>query len=1417
MNLFQFSRVKTRFAVWFLIVALVPLLTVSTIVYFQRSQEIKRQQFEKLIAIRDLKVDRLNAWLDEREGGVRTIAGNLEIRSLAPVLNRDGDVLQPDLQQLSDNAHDLLTSYLMNYHAFSEIVIVHPETGRVRLATDVNANGRIEAQNLAFTEPLRSQELYIQDMYYSNLHKKPEMTYSIPIFGIADAHAIIGILIARIDLERTIYALLLNRTGMGQTGETLIVNKQGFALNELRWHEHAPLQLHILAQPAVNASQGNTGIIEADDYRPEPVLAAYTYIPRMQWGLVAKQDLAESYQPIAAMLRQIISLVSVSIVVVFALAVVVANSISRPITQMRETSKHIADGNMAMRYTLAGRDEFSDLAQSLNSMTSALAARITIQNAGALLADILVQVDSMAEFQQVLPRHLLHVSESQVAVLYTLDSSGERFQPTFSIGADSAALRHCSATSYEGEIGHALQQNAIVYIADIPDDTVLSFPTISGNMRPKAIVSIPVLVSERIEAVISLSSVRNYTPEQREILQQSWVGINTKYANLQAADTVKLLAQELNTKNQELRVQAEELKVQSAELQQQNGELERRSRQIAEANRLKSEFLSNMSHELRTPLNSVIALSRVLMLQSKQALSEEEFSYLEIIARNGKHLLELINNILDISKIEAGKVEVASNTFAVQEVVHSVVESLEPLAADKGFHLHVALPDNLPLLFSDNGKVRQILQNLVGNAVKFTKQGFVKIRGRVAANHLLIIVQDSGIGIPDEALSQIFEEFRQVDGSTSRHYEGTGLGLSIALRHARLLGGDIQVESVLGQGSVFTLTLPLTPGVAALPEIAVVPGLEPDLPADASALPLVLVVDDSPRMVEMLSEYLREDGYHVIGANSGKEALDLARRHHPLAITLDIVMPDMDGWETLQHLKEDAETADIPVIVVSITDDRDTAYALGAVGYVSKPVLHDDLVREIYRFVGHAVSSVLIVDDNPIDRVQVERMLAEEGFQTFTAESGPHCLDFLQNHRPDAIILDLMMPGMDGFTVLDTLRRNASTRDLPVIIVTAKDLTSEERRMLQSAAAAIIGKHGMTPYKLTSKITETLNAVAHRQSARRNADSAADKRRLLVVEDSEPAIIQIRHILERQGYVVDVARHGQQAIDALPGNIPDGVILDLMMPGMDGFEVLNHIRSNPTTAMLPVLVLTAKDLTSADLQRLSSDNVQQLVRKGDVDQEELLFKIRLMLGSVPKADLTPQPKSSGERNSPKAKPLNSPPGRGNGWVAESDSMSMSETQPNPSLKGNSSSRSGSDNKKSTPEKASGPGDEVDPERATILVVEDYADNMLTLRAILQHQYRLVEAVDGEDGLQQAFKTLPTVILLDLSLPKMDGFEVVARLKDHAATRSIPVIALTAHAMTGDREKAMNAGCDDYLSKPIEPETLLACLEKWLTM
>jgi CheY-like chemotaxis protein len=528
------------------------------------------------------------------------------------------------------------------------------------------------------------------------------------------------------------------------------------------------------------------------------------------------------------------------------------------------------------------------------------------------------------------------------------------------------------------------------------------------------------------------------------------------------------------------------------------------------------------------------------------------------------------------------------------------------------------------------------------------------------------------------------------------------------------------------------------------------------------------VIDDEEAARRSVRAHLAAAGYEVITARNGEEGVALARRHRPFAITLDVMMPGVDGWEVISRLKAAPETAHIPVVFVSVSDERATGLALGGAAFLTKPVAKEALLRELERFsTSRKVRRLLVVDDDPVVREELSSFLGERGYRVETAAGGADGLALAAVDPPDAVILDLLMPELDGFTVLERLRSAPATAHVPVVILTAKDLTAEERLRLNASANRIVTKGKAGSVSVWEELDRSLKLL----SAAGDHRARGERPRVLVVEDNPVAALQIRTALEENGYQVDTAAGGREGVERVRAALPDAIVLDLMMPEVDGFQVLEEVRSTPESATLPVLVLTAKELTGADRARLSHNHVQELVQKGSLDREQLVRRVDRMVGRGPAAAA-----STPEARKPRA--AAGPPGP------------APVTQVRPAA-------------------IAGSG-------GVVLVVEDNRDNRYTISALLEDlglDYRTVGG--GEESIQAARQLRPSLILMDVQLPGLSGVEAMRRLKADPELQRIPVVALTAKAMKGDREAMLAAGYDDYIAKPIENASFAEVVRKWV--
>ncbi len=700
---------------------------------------------------------------------------------------------------------------------------------------------------------------------------------------------------------------------------------------------------------------------------------------------------------------------------------------------------------------------------------------------------------------------------------------------------------------------------------------------------------------------------------------------------------------ELEQTNEQLADQANVLDQKNTALGEAQGALEERALELQRASKYKSEFLANMSHELRTPLNSSLILAKLLSENARGNLEPEQIQFANTIYAAGNDLLKLINDILDISKVEAGKLELTIEAIRPQALAEAMRMTFAPLAGQKQLSFTFAVDASAPpSLQTDGQRLQQILRNLLSNAIKFTDQGQVSltISGR-PDGMLAFAVRDSGIGIPADQQAIIFDAFRQADGTTSRRYGGTGLGLSISRDLATLLGGAIEISSTPGQGSTFTLVMPpalQAPAVAPEPAAAPVraplplpaaapraaaPGFPDDRQRDSSNARSVLVIEDDPDFARILYDLARELQYRCFVAHSAADGLHVADTLLPAAILLDLGLPDGSGLDVLQKLKDNPRARHIPVHIVSANDRADAALQLGAIGYVVKPATREQLRQVFQTLEGkftQKVKRVLLVEDDERQRDSVIHLIGDDDVDITAVATGAEALALLRSAIFDCMIIDLKLPDMQGHELLRTMAAEEISAFPPVIVYTGRNLTRDEENELLKYSRSIIIKGARSPERLLDEVTLFLHKVEAGMSAERQTmlktvrsrDRIFDGRRILLVDDDVRNIFSLTSALEQKGIKVDVGRNGFEALARLDQNPDiDLVLMDVMMPGMDGLEATRRLRADPRFSKLPVIAITAKAMKDDQEQCMKAGASDYLAKPIDLDRLYSLLRVWL--------------------------------------------------------------------------------------------------------------------------------------------------------------------------------------------------------------
>ena len=885
-------------------------------------------------------------------------------------------------------------------------------------------------------------------------------------------------------------------------------------------------------------------------------------------------------------------------------------------------------------------------------------------------------------------RALCRRLDAQVGALYRV----ERGQLVLCGGAALPADHPVSLPREGGLLGDVLADGQPRRIGALAD-THLSVASTLGRTAPGELFLMPVTADGRAVGVIEIGRIggNDLYGADLELLERTGetIGVALRTSAFrqrqnELLEETQRQSEELQTQQEELRVANEELEEQSRSLQQSHASLEaqqaeleqtnvqleerthdlerqrqtlvmaqadlaRNARKLEATSRYKSEFLANMSHELRTPLNSSLILAKLLVDNKDGTLTGEQVRYASAIHASNNDLLTLINDILDLSRIEAGHVEIAAEPLSVDAVLERVRETFTPLTTEKGLALRIELAPGAPTrLVGDEQRLRQVVKNLVANAVKFTESGEVALRVDAApGERVRFTVSDTGIGIDPAQLDVIFEAFRQADGSTSRKFGGSGLGLSISRDLAQRMGGDISVASEPGRGSTFTLELPVdgsgyaseAPAAGAPAQAAVVRSVPPPVSAASPKAPaattpavpddraarqrpgrLILVVEDDTVFARSLVDLAHELDFDCIVAGTADEALVLAAAHSPSGVLLDIGLPDVSGLSVLERLKRDPATRHIPVHVVSATEQGHMALELGAVGHLLKPASRERLTDAIARLEERhqrSMRRLLIVEDDADLRNNLTLLLARDQLEIVAVGSIREALENLSSATFDCLVMDLVLPDGTGYDLLEHMAASEAFAFPPVIVYTGRSLTREEEQRLRRYSKSIIIKGARSPERLLDEVTLFLHSVEaslptdqqRLLKEARKRDAMLDGRTVLLAEDDVRNIFALTSVLEPLGVRLEIARNGREAVERLGRTEVDLVLMDIMMPEMDGLEAMRHIRADARLADLPIIALTAKAM-SDDRERCIAAGANDYIAK-PIDVDKLVSLCRV--------------------------------------------------------------------------------------------------------------------------------------------------------------------------------------------------------------
>jgi len=1232
----------------FLLIGLLPFGLISWISLQSSTQVLQRQAFEHLKTVRALKKAQIEDYFYILHEQLDILARSEVLLAALPQFNQiEFPAHQPNDAYLKLAAkYDPHFDNFQKSFGWYDIFMINAQ-GRIiyTLKRESDLGERLTEATLKHTgiselyEELSlnpESEAKMSDyMPYAPSKGDPAGFFMVPIHfheGGKNTHYFVAL---QIPLDK-INHIMSERSGLGATGETFLLGKDLLVrsdtfLDPLHHSVKASFQTPNLSEirtlSAMAVTSGQSGeILQKMDYRGVPTLTAFEPVKlgNLQWGLIAKIDQEEAFAPAEDLQNKILTVTAFLAALILFLALFVTRGISRPLSQLVVWVHDLQDGKLRNQLVANKEDELGELATAMNHLVDlqreageAAAKHEWLRDGIANLSQAMVGQQDFGDLAHLVMTHLAGQTSSGLGALYVLENQELHLAGSFA-GQGQAALPLTMSLG-EGLTGEVAKTKMPLLWDKLPQAT----PHIRSALAqfvPAALYGFPLIHEDQLFGVVELGKAQAFAPAELDFIQEAAKVITS---NLHAAKQQNRIAELLlvtQAANEKLQIQSEELNQTNSQLVAQQQQLEEANQQMEEqqqmlieskqelrkqfedlktaqqtldqkareleaANRYKSEFMANMSHELRSPLNAIILLSHQLSKNKLGSFNPDQVKQFHIIEDSGNELLRLINDILDLSKVEAGKMDLIPEAIDSKEFLNSYQPLYALQAEQKGLTFEVQ--DEFKGEFiNDRARLTQILRNLLSNAFKFTRQGKVKLASHRETGYLplVLVVEDTGIGIPVNKRDLIFEAFRQADGSTSREYGGTGLGLTISRDLVHLMGGQIEVASHEDQGSRFVIRLPLKIAGEPLHRPPLPPPEPPAAREEASATPIwqlpgeILLIEDDPIFAQFLVEQLNQRGVGCLHCPKGLEALALLNKRRFLGVILDLGLPDINGIDLLRELRGKDTTKEIPVFIVTASEQTTETNKLDSIGFLTKPLRDKDLESMLQAFSRQKQlrKQLLMVEDNELQAQAVISLADELELNCLWAKTLDEATKTLEQQWVDLVLLDLRLEGHEGTELFAVLERLG--KEIPVIVYTGKELSEAEEDQIQQHAKSIVIKTAYSRERLVDELKWALADQA-RTTPRPKAQPGMSLKgkRILIVDDDIKNIFVITSVLNDSEAETLHAKNGQEALNLLrkDGNI-DLVLMDVMMPVMDGYQAMREIRQDPRLARLPVIAVTAK-------------------------------------------------------------------------------------------------------------------------------------------------------------------------------------------------------------------------------------------------